>query len=379
MVQRIHVDTTHAILKYKRDRDNKVDFVPPSGFRKYEVVFCDEASQYDDLEWDRLYKTVREQPHYPYVVVVADFQQLRPMNNGTMCRRFCDVMESIELVTSYRSTCPEHLLFLNRIRESQPDWKTLLDYFGDRHWKNSTLEECVAYGFELAAARRKVFTWLTHTNMGASTVCRAALALRGISDDDLHAGYRCDPLSKSRLPILARPGLLYRLTRNLDKRRGFVNGALAVCHESLMGNEVFIARLVSTGNLVLVHPVEEKGDRFLPLAYGYATTVRRAQGASLDLGCIYFDQKKRGAGRGYGYVAVSRFKSREGCFLYGKLRQTDFLPVGEGTESEILERGVLSETSDSSEAGIEFVGARSDPYFSVEDPEYVYDPDYDDF
>ena len=114
---------------------------------------------------------------------------------------------------------------------------------------------------------------------------------------------------------------------------------------------------MSSGSLVLVHPVEEKGQRFLPVTYGYATTVRRAQGASLDMGCIYFDQKKRAAGRGYGYVAVSRFKSREGCFLYGKLRQTDFLPVGEGTDSEILERGVLSETSDTDDQDIECIGA----------------------
>ena len=137
-------------------------------------------------------------------------------------------------------------------------------------------------------------------------------------------------------------------------------------------------RLVSSGSLVLVHPVEEKGQRFLPLTYGYATTVRRAQGASLDMGCIYFDQKRHAAGRGYGYVAVSRFKSREGCFLYGKLRQTDFLPVGEGIESEIIERGVLSETSDSDEEGIEFVGAGSDPYFSVDDIEFAHNPDFDD-
>ena len=38
-VERIHVDTIHAVLKYKRDRDNKVEFVPPAGFRKYEAVF----------------------------------------------------------------------------------------------------------------------------------------------------------------------------------------------------------------------------------------------------------------------------------------------------------------------------------------------------
>ena len=39
-VERIHVDTIHSVLKYKRDRDKKVDFVPPSGFRKYDLVLC---------------------------------------------------------------------------------------------------------------------------------------------------------------------------------------------------------------------------------------------------------------------------------------------------------------------------------------------------
>ena len=118
------------------------------------------------------------------------------MSNGSMCRNFCERMETIELVTSYRSTCPEHLLFLNRIRDVQPDRPRLADYFRGRHWKDSSLEECVAYGLELAAAQGKVFTWLTHTNKGSTSVCRAALAHRGLSDDDLLAGYPGDPSSK---------------------------------------------------------------------------------------------------------------------------------------------------------------------------------------
>ena len=122
-------------------------------------------------------------------------------------------------------------------------------------------------------------------------------------------GYPPDPCSQSRLRILASPGVVLRLTRNVDKQRGFVNGALAVVSESLAGNAVFICRLVGSGNLVLVHPMEEDGHRFVPCCYGYATTIRRAQGASLDLGCIFFDQRRRRAGRGYAYVAVSRFRS----------------------------------------------------------------------
>ena len=98
----------------------------------------------------------------------------------TVSREFCERFKCIELETSYRSTCEEHLLFLNRIRDEQPDRPTMAEYFAERHWCDSSLEDCVAYGLELAAARRKVFTWLTCENKGASTVCRAALALKGV-------------------------------------------------------------------------------------------------------------------------------------------------------------------------------------------------------
>ena len=65
------------------------------------------------------------------------------MSDGSLCKRFCELMETIELQT-YRSTCEEHLLFLNRIRDRQPDRAMQAEYFGERHWKNSSLEECVA-------------------------------------------------------------------------------------------------------------------------------------------------------------------------------------------------------------------------------------------
>ena len=48
-------------------------------------------------------------------------------------------------------------------------------------------------------------------------------------------------------------------------------------------------------------------------------------------------------------MAVSRFRSSAGCHLYGKLRQTDFLPVGEPSDEEVLERGYYSVSDDDSE------------------------------
>ena len=47
-----------------------------------------------------------------------------------------------------------------------------------------------------------------------------------------------------------------------------------------------LARLVGTGNMVLVHPMEESGSIFLPCCYGYATTIRRAQGAVCVSVCV---------------------------------------------------------------------------------------------
>ena len=189
---------------------------------------------------------------------------------------------------------------------------------------------------------KDIFTWLTATNKGAANVCMAALGNIGITEDDLLHGYPCDPQSKSMLNILARPGIVLRLTRNLDKMRGFVNGAVCIVVEPLRGNSIFTAKLLSSGNFVLVHPLTEDGNTFLPCCYGYATTIRRAQGASLTCGAVYFDQHKHAAPRGYGYVAVSRFRTQARCHLYGKLRATDFLPVGPEQEDEQLYRGVES-------------------------------------
>ena len=95
--------------------------------------------------------------------------------------------------------------------------------------------------------------------------------------------------------------------------------------------------------------MEEHGIKFLPCCYGYATTIRRAQGASLDNGCLYFEHKRHHAGRGYAYVAISRFRTRAGCHLYGKLRLSDFLPVGVDRDDEVWERGDSSMASSGSE------------------------------
>ena len=163
--------------------------------RDIDVLLCDEASQYEDEDWKRVFQSVRELAHKPYCAVVADFQQLQPVTSGGVCQRHCKGMgDQVLLKTVYRTSDEEHLLFLNRIRMEQPDRPCLEEYFRERHWPSSgpyqemTLQECVAKGMELGVQQNEVFTWLTSTNAGAADVCTAALLNEGITKEDTDLG-----------------------------------------------------------------------------------------------------------------------------------------------------------------------------------------------
>ena len=95
---------------------------------------------------------------------------------------------------------------------------------------------------------------------------------------------------------------------------------------------------------------------YLPVAYGYATTVRRAQGTTLLRGCVLFDSNA--TGRGYAYVMVSRFKSRAGVFHCGFVRRSDWLPVGAPKPGQQEERSAESEDDGKEAVGVS--GLRND-------------------
>ena len=89
-IENVQIDTIHGVLKYKRPgADGKVSWAPPSALRKIDLILIDEASQYDDREFVRLYQSIKEQPNSPYTAIVADFQQIQPIGSGQKCFNFC--------------------------------------------------------------------------------------------------------------------------------------------------------------------------------------------------------------------------------------------------------------------------------------------------
>lgn len=129
---------------------------------------------------------MREQPHTPFVAVVADFQQLQPVVSGGLCQKMCQILVStgcsVTLDTIYRSKDPEHLLFCNRIRDGQPDKESLRSYFGGRHFATQTLREAVAAGMGIQQRTGDIFVWLCSTNAGAAEVNKAAVDLLGVTE-----------------------------------------------------------------------------------------------------------------------------------------------------------------------------------------------------
>ena len=91
----------------------------------------------------------------------------------------------------------------------------------------------------------------------------------------------------------------------------------------------------------------------------HATTIRKAQGATLDFLCLYFDAPMP-PDPGYAYVGASRCRIAAGLYHFGRIRRSDWRPVG-GCEDEQIFRSDYSEASSEDYDGEEDDGSdRSD-------------------
>ena len=110
-----------------------------------------------------------------------------------------------------------------------------------------------------------------------------------------------------------------------------------------MLNKCTFVAVTSDDVRILVHAVADAGSSlFVPAVYGYAMTIRRTQGCTLAMAGLKFD--RRVADRGYGYAGASRVRHKSDVFVVGRVRRTDWLPVGEDPRGgEQLRPSILSE------------------------------------
>ena len=144
--------------------------------------------------------------------------------------RICKKLVTITLNTIYRTDDAALLEFLNNCREEQPCRDDLFDFFSGRRLPcrdYDSLLDAVRTGLDIEKRTGEPFVWLCVTSDGARRVCEAALELLGLRDY-IGKGFLTDPNQGEAMRFYASPGIIVPLTRNVDKDRGYVNGAVRV-------------------------------------------------------------------------------------------------------------------------------------------------------
>ncbi|CAE7809429.1 pif1, partial [Symbiodinium necroappetens] len=284
--ERLTMETIHSAFKITRPAD--AAYIPPGRLRRYDVIIFDEVSQIDPAVWTDLKAALGELHPGPLILFVGDFQQLQPVHGKPQLQIDLDAevangtVDRIDLKNHNlaRSIDPDMLDFLTTVREAQPTRTQLEEFFAGRVWSRD-LSEIAEKAKTWEDVTGKKFMFLTVVNKGAESQLLAEGA--GI------------PAETGRVVVSA--GMRVRLTYNVNKQDGFVNGNTGTVR-LVLRRDVFVMQSAQ-GTSVLVYPIALRGRKFLPVAYGYATTMRRAQGATLDGVGLYFD--RRLPDRGYAY------------------------------------------------------------------------------
>lgn len=349
--EEIVVETIHSAFRITRDRD--AEYIPPGRLRHFDLIIFDEISQIDAEVWRKLQTGLSELRPYPFIVFVGDFQQLQPIDgkqplyDSLTALRANGKLTFVELQQHDAARCKDPVLldFLKECREKQPTRDNLQTFFAGRVLPSDPAK-AARFAIDFERRRNCQFMFLTVKNSEAAVYNRARLheQFPNFAEHLREHGVPGDEQSgEERIAFIA--GMRIRLTHNVDKDRGFVNGMVGTI-KTVLRKDVFVLE-TKQGGLILVHPIQHKGKLFMPCAYGYATTMRRAQGATLDAVGLVFDRRK--AARGYAYVGASRCKTARTLFLVGRIRRTDWLPVRGDPEHEQPDMSALSLSSGSDE------------------------------
>ena len=128
---------------------------------------------------------------------------------------------------------------------------------------------------------------------------------------------------KNPAPIPIFVGARIQLTRNIHKEMDYVNGMGA----TILGLQQGGARVrTDTGFIVVVYPWTdaESQSTYHPMRLGYANTLTKLQGATLDSMTLYLDVPNIPAA---GYVALSRVRYDKHWRFVGYLTRHHFTPA----------------------------------------------------
>jgi ATP-dependent exoDNAse (exonuclease V) alpha subunit len=157
------------------------------------------------------------------------------------------------------------------------------------------------------------------------------LVLKNLFNPNLHVG--TVQMDNDDPPTNIFKGMRIILTQNRDKKNGVVNGQPGIVR-MMKGMTILIT--LPNGKTVSVYPVstiiseaEDDGNANIKTCYpfvpGYAITICKSQGQTLDNVVVWFDTNSLGPGGAY--VALSRVKALQNIKFLTPLQMSHFHPA----------------------------------------------------
>ena len=311
------VDTIHGAFSLWKPLRETLELMLP-----YDLIIIEEVGQLSREIFERLIQLWLHAERLPTLVFIGDFWQLPGVDpskafDSPLWRM--QMFRHRKLNVMRRCECKILESKLRFLRTGKPD-KRGLEWILRGHKAprgharaNARMYPPTAWDIKMILQQTPKTTFLTVSRRAAALLNQ--WAVQALFSEARPVGYLPLDLTEDEketpkaVPIYV--GMRVTLTRNLNKRIGFVNGMGA---EVLALTSVGIEVITDQGTVLMIHPwTNEFYVRVFPCRLGYATTLHKVQGATLDHITLWMDVKNMPAAA---YVALSRVrKDADWCFI----------------------------------------------------------------
>lgn len=305
----------------------------------YDLIIIDDVSMVSAQYFEHIISTLQQLPTRPIMVISGDKYQLPPLISTNNCTTsmtnvyqfptFSNIANSFNLTQQHRCIDKDYENILEHIRFWKPTLDMLKKLHNERllhHSRNIDDNTLLAIIKEHPSS-----TFLTVSRNAVSRI--NSLILQHLFATGLYLG--TVQMDNKETPCDIFKGMRVILTQNRDKRNGIVNGQPGII--MTMSARTVLIKLPNA-KVVSVYPVsamitEQQDDgtekshikTCYPFVPGYAITIFKSQGQTLENVVLWFDTDR--LGEGAAYVALSRVKSFQNIKFLTPLQMSHFQPV----------------------------------------------------
>jgi hypothetical protein len=331
---RVKVDTCHRAFGLELTRG--AYSVRHHALEDYDVVLVDELSMLTARNAERIVDLIGRSKPGILLVFAGDLAQLPPpgVSSAERVSRsqtfWTKCFPRITLRTQVRSEDERLKAFLDIVRSRTPSFKELKAFVDnrsiDRHWYLPSTPSDQA--IQVAAEQYPLHKWLVFSNEAVARVNKVKVELdikrrleKGLRVLDVFT------FTDAALQVVeAVRGTPVMLTENLDIGASLCNGELFTLYD-FQPHAVTLQDAYGTFHVVAPQESKDTSELYFPIRIAYASTVHKAQGATLAGVILWLDTDHPDLTEGVGYVGCSRVRSADDLVFFGHVRTRHFRPV----------------------------------------------------